>query len=228
MMKQNRSRTTWILGAVMLSLVVLPFAAHAQDEKHSRQTFEVTITNLTKGQILSPPIVFSHRNHYELFTPGEAAIPELASVAEDAASDDLLALLGVEPLVGDVSIAGGGVMPGESMTVEIQTNWGFRKITALGMLVTSNDAFYADTTWVQSHGRTIYAQAWDAGSEANTQSCDHIPGPPCGSPGERVEDGAEGYIYPHAGIQARGDLDPEFHDWNNPVAKIEIKRAHRR
>ena len=35
------------------------------------------------------------------------------------------------------------------------------------------------------------------------------------------EDGAEGYIYTHAGIQARGDLDPAIHDWNNPVAKID-------
>jgi hypothetical protein len=94
------------------------------------------------------------------------------------------------------------------------------------MLVTTNDAFFSARTWVPFIGKTIYAQAWDAGSEANTQDCDHIPGPPCGNGGVRVEDGAEGYVYVHAGIQARGSLDPAVHDWRNPVAKIEIRRAH--
>lgn len=222
-MKPNRSPIYLTTAAALLCLMALP--VWAQDDNRAQQAYDVTITNLTGGQILSPPIVYSHRGQYRLFTPGEAAIPELASVAEDAASDDLLALLGTESMVADVSIGDNVVMPGESMTVRVSVPWGFRKVSTVGMLVTSNDAFYATTTWVPFPGSDDYALAWDAGSEANTQDCEHIPGPPCGNGGVRVEDGAEGFIYVHTGIQARGDLDPSVHDWRSPVAKVHIRRA---
>ena len=72
---------------------------------------------------------------------------------------------------------------------------------------------------------TLYAKAYDAGSEVHTESCDHIPGPPCGNPGNRLTEGAEGYVYPHSGIHGGEDLDPFMWDWNNPVALITIERA---
>ena len=222
-MKLNRSLTTLTAVAALMCLMALPISA--QELKHGYQNYEVTITNLTGGQIMSPPIVYSHRSRFQLFTPGEAAIPELASVAEDADSADLLALLDAEPLVADVAIGGDVVMPGQSMTLQLQVPWGYRTVSTLGMLVTTNDAFFAASAWVPLSGTSKYALAWDAGSEANTQDCDHIPGPPCENPGMRVEDGAEGFIYIHTGIQARGSLDPAMHDWRNPVARVQIKRA---
>ena len=228
-MKLTRSQSPLILGVVLLSLAVLPTSISAQTdaaERGRRHIYDVTITNLTQGQIFSPPIVYSHRGRFALFTPGQPAIPELAGLAEDAAGEDLLALLGADPWVADVAIGDNVVLPGESMTVRVESPWGFRTISALGMLVTTNDAFFSGSTSVSFAGKTIYTQAWDAGSEANTQDCDHIPGPPCGSGGVRVEDGAEGYVYTHAGIQDRGSLDPAVHDWRNPVAKIEIKRSY--
>ena len=211
----------WILGcAALLTLLALPAVASAQ-------TYEVTITNLTKGQIFSPPVVYTHRSSFDLFTPGEPAIPELAGLAEDAANDPLIALLSAEPKVAGVAVGGGVVLPGESTTLRVKA-WGHaRNVTALGMLVTTNDAFFAAEKRVPAFSNSIYAKAWDAGSEANTQDCDHIPGPPCGNGGVRVEDGAEGYVYVHAGIQDRGSLSPEEHDWRNPVAKIVIRRAHK-
>lgn len=39
----------------------------------------------------------------------------------------------------------------------------------------------------------------------------------------RVEDGAEGFVYIHAGLQDRGSLSPEDHDWRKLVAKIVIR-----
>lgn len=217
-MKQEPSRLPWILGAVLLGLVALPVLATAQ-------TYEVTITNLTQGQIFSPPIVFSHRSSFNLFTPGEAAIPELAGVAEDADNGPLIALLTAEPKVGDVAVAGDLVMPGTSTSVQVNARGNARNIAALGMLVTTNDAFFAGDSRASNQPTSFYAIAWDAGSEANTQQCAHIPGPPCFNPGVRVENGAEGYVYVHAGVQDRGSLDPAEHDWRNPVAKIEIRRA---
>ena len=219
-MKPKYSRPIWILGVVLLSATVLPAMANAQ-------RYEVTITNLTGGQVFSPPIVYSHRSSFDLFTPGQPAIPELAGVAEDAANDALVALLTAEPRVGDVAVGADFVPPGQSISVMVNARGSARYITALGMLVTTNDAFFAAERRVSGLGTSTYAIAWDAGSEANTQNCAHIPGPPCGNGGVRVQNGAEGYVYIHAGIQARGSLDPAVHDWRNPVAKITIRRANR-
>lgn len=63
-------------------------------------------------------------------------------------------------------------------------------------------------------------RVFDAGSEANTERCEHVPGPPCGSAGARVVDGAEGHVALHGGILGVGDLDPAEWDWRNPVLEV--------
>jgi hypothetical protein len=71
----------------------------------------------------------------------------------------------------------------------------------------------------------VNATAYDAGSEANSEDCDFIPGPPCGNGGVRDTDGAEGYVYIHSGIHGIGGLDPAEFDWLNPVATVKIERV---
>jgi hypothetical protein len=119
-------------------------------------------------------------------------------------------------------------MPGASLTVEITTGRPFKFISAAGMLVTTNDAFFAirgvRVPW--SRQKVVEAEAYDAGSEANAESCDNIPGPPCGNPGVRDIEDAEGYVHIHAGIHGIGDLDSATHDWRNPVVEITIQRVY--
>jgi len=57
---------------------------------------------------------------------------------------------------------------------------------------------------------------------ANTLDCAHIRGPPCGNPGVRVTNGAEGAITISQGIN-RGSL--RKFDWRNPVVEIRVERA---
>ena len=40
----------------------------------------------------------------------------------------------------------------------------------------------------------------------------------------RDADGAEGFIFIHAGVHGVGDLKPENQDWRNPVVQIDIRR----
>lgn len=118
-------------------------------------------------------------------------------------------------------------MPGASVTIQITARSPNNRISAVGMLITTNDAFFAINSARRPVGNrlsVLNALAYDAGSEANTESCDHIPGPPCGNGGVRVEDGAEGYVYISPGIQGIGDVTPE-NDWRNPVARVYIQRA---
>lgn len=92
-------------------------------------------------------------------------------------------------------VAAGGIAPGGSVTVVIETKRGFRYLSAAGMLVSSNDAFFAVRgVYARSWEATVVnASAYDAGSEDNSEDCVYIPGPPCGN-GVRDTAGAEGYV----------------------------------
>ncbi len=188
--------------------------------------YEVTITNITRGQVITPPIVISHEKDFQLFTLGAPAISQLATLAEDGITNPLIDYVATLPSVLDYTVATVPLMPGESVTLEITTRGHFRFISALGMLATTNDAFFAiQGVRVPVRGeKNVKAEAYDAGSEANNEDCDFIPGPPCGNAGVRDTDNAEGYVHIHAGIHGISDLDPAMHDWRNPVATITIRR----
>ena len=236
-----KTRTnTIMIGLTSLSLVLAAFipAAVADGpggDRYGRSGYSVvvTITNLTKGQIISPPVVVSHRPGFKLFEPGQPARGELAALAEDGMTGPLTEFLDDAHEVISYAVAGGGIMPGQFALVELDVTRSGSEISLAGMLVSSNDAFVALNgeplpSYLRSRRftHTLYAPAYDAGSEVNTESCDHIPGPPCGNPEMRVTEGAEGYVYPHSGIHGIADLDPSMWDWNNPVALITIERAN--
>ena len=216
------------LAGVALSAALLAPSAHAQ---LGSTRFRVTVTNLTRAQILSPAIVATHaRSAPPLFVLGQPASEALAKVAEDAAADDLIAMLGSSDEVLDVQVATGAagpIMPGESATVELDTIFSHRWVSAVAMLVTTNDSFMAirHVRGPNVGSMAHFSPAYDAGSEANTESCEHIPGPPCGNGGVRMTDGAEGYVYVSPGFVGDDELlTPYRYDWRNPVAKVEIER----
>ena len=188
--------------------------------------YEVTITNLTRNQIFSPPVAISHKGGFDLFVPGEPASPELIALAEDGDTSLLTAAIEDLSTVKDYAVSEGPVLPGSSVTLNVKS-WGpFRLISVAGMLVTSNDAFFAVRDMYASPWKkgSAEAYAWDAGSEANNESCAYIPGPPCGNGGVRDTAGAEGFVHIHNGIHGVGDLDAAEYDWRNPAAKITIRK----
>jgi hypothetical protein len=189
--------------------------------------YAVTITNITRGQIISPPVVISHNQKFQVFHLGNPASPELAALAEDADTVPLAALLDGLDTVYDYHVADGPILPGMSVTVEVKGQGGFRIISAAGMLVTTNDAFFAVRGVYARPGAGVQvnARAYDAGSEKNSELCAFIPGPPCGNGGVRDTEGAEGYVYIHSGIHGHGDLEPADLDWQNPVAIVNIQRV---
>lgn len=219
--KENHTmspKTRRTLLALTLGCLALAGVASAQG---NGVTIEVTVTNLTSGQILSAPVVASHNASFQLFAPNDVASSDLAMLAEDAISGPLITTLGLDPDVFAVEL-GAGIPPGTSTTVTIQANAAHRWITVAGMLVTTNDAFYAVRGLRAERAMaSAYADAWDSGSEANNEDCDYIPGPPCGNPGMNTGT-PEGFIHIHNGIHGIGDLDEQFFDWRNPVAKVSV------
>jgi len=210
-----------------LAMVVALLAGGPALAKKDGQTYNVTITNLTYKQVLTPPIVISHKDSFKLFTLGQPASDELAALAEGGNTQPLTALLGTRDDVFDFVTASEPILPGASITLQIKADKFFTQLSLAGMLATTNDGFFAvNGIGVPLYQKELSAVAYDAGSEKNTQLCSDVPGPPCDN-GEnmRVTEGAEGFVYVHGGIHDQGDLNAADMDWRNPVAHVAITRG---
>lgn len=189
------------------------------------EMFEVTITNTTAAQLITPPVVLTHNSHAMLFTLGEAAPDYLVPLAEDG---DASAFADADSLndVSNVALADGPIMPGHSLTLMVETTTEHPLLSVAGMFASSNDAFVAlngVSLDFNAHSQKYYAHVYDAGSEANSEDCQYIPGPPCGNGGVRDTEGAEGFVHIHSGIHGIKDLSASQYSWQNPGALVTVK-----
>lgn len=218
-----------VVAVVGLLASSTAWASSADDEGAD---YEVTVTNLTRGQSFTPILVASHKPGVQLFELGQPASAQLATVAEEGATGPLAALLGTSPLVLDVRVGPGLLAPGQSRTITVATQGMFNRLSVVAMLIPTNDGFFA-LSGVQGpksgQVATYFSAAYDSGSERNDESCASIPGPfftECGGPGGGVSvfGQEEGYVHIHAGIHGIGDLDASVRDWRNPVARVQVRR----
>ena len=217
---------------LVIASVLLLGAAFAMADGDGKK-FEVTITNLTRGQRFTPILVASHKKGVKLFALGTPASPELETLAEEGNTAPLKALLAGMPEVKDVTDSGGLLDPGHSVTVTVRTGGGFDHVSVAAMLIPTNDGFFALNGVEGSDGDktvTLFSPAYDSGTEANDELCASIPGPffvECRGPGGGANiGGGEGYVHIHAGIHGIGNLHASERDWRNPVARITIHRVN--
>jgi hypothetical protein len=230
-------------AAVVTALAVAP----AADAKRA-DTFEVTFTDLTGGQPLTPAVAATHRGKNELFRVGRAASFGLKEIAENGNNAPMLTRLASDDDVSDVVEAPGGplvpagspgdAMFGQSTTFTIEAERGARFLSLAAMLICTNDGF----TGVNAlklpsklgDAVTVETAGYDAGTEVNTEDFADIV-PPCqgligvssGEPGTGMSNPAlaeGGVIEHHAGILGGADLVPAIHGWdvNAPVARITV------
>jgi hypothetical protein len=217
-MKSSFKLLSIILSA---SLLALSTTASASDAK----SYDVTITNITHGQTFTPILVVSHKRGHPLFKLGDAASDELAQVAEGGDTGPLATHLLDYGIAYDTASSGGLLEPGKSVTVRVKVMDDFKYISVVSMLIPTNDAFFAlNGVRAPKRSRTIMVPAFDAGSEYNDELCVNIPGPVCKGEGYNTN-GGEGFVHIHPGISGKGDLASADYNWNNPTAKISIKRV---
>ena len=229
---QKKLRFTW-LGFFLVLCLLASKTALAKGGQ-----FEVTITNLTRGQTFTPILVVSHRKGVSIFKLGDPASDELATLAEGGDVAPLTAMLEADPRVIDVQNSGGLLAPGDTVTVVVDAKKGAKQISVASMLIPTNDAFFAlNAVAAPKSGKSgksgkssksskaiVYlSPAYDAGSEPNDELCAYIPGPVCGGAGPSPGVGGEDYVHIHAGIHGVGDLSSSERDWRNPVARIMIR-----
>ena len=227
-----------LLVGVLLSSTYA-FASDDDGDDRSRQTslrtYEVTIINLTRGQVFTPQLLATHRASVRLFELGQPASQALEILAEGGDTAPLtMSLLDHYDKVSEVKTVAGLLMPGQRVSTRISASSRHRFLSMAAMLIPTNDTFVAvDGLRLPKRGqRSVLALGYDAGTEANDQNCLHIPGPRCHgeghSPGPNVGD--EGYVYVSNGFHElpqaeEGEvLSPQVYDWRNPIARVVVER----
>ncbi|MBC7740564.1 MAG: spondin domain-containing protein [Bdellovibrionaceae bacterium] len=186
--------------------------------------YKVTITNLTMNQGLSPAVLATHSPAYTMFKMGEPASPGVALIAEDGMTSKLAEEIKNSNAADSLFVGMKPIKPGVSMVYHIKAN-PHSLFSAVTMLATTNDGFTGvNSLPLPAYATRIYVGAYDAGTEANTENCQHIPGAPCSAHNVRVRAGAEGTIQHHPGILGVADLSKKMFNWENPVAMILIQR----
>jgi hypothetical protein len=205
----------------------------------STRWYDVTISNLTTGQPLSPGVVLTHSKNLSLFEAGAAASDGIRFIAESGdpstAAAELSGVVGVadlETTSAPVGIVGGSAFP-SSLTVRIWARGDANRLSLALMLICTNDGF-TGLDGVQLPGGfdpvSWDTPAYDAGTEINTEADGDIV-PPCfaltSTPGTggggHTDQG--GVIALHPGILGGAVLVPSVHGWSGPIARITVQRV---
>ncbi len=241
-MPSRRSLAAGLVVAVVALLTTtfsaVPVGATGYDD--ATPVYEVTITNDTEGQYLTPPNWAAHSRRVDVFQRGKAPSEGVKAVAElgqvpvlaaelQAAVDD--AGRGVSGVGGDDPIA-----PGESVTFTFASDE--RRFSVVSMIICTNDGFGGvdSRSLPRKPGqtRTYNLADYDAGAELNTELRDDIvPAPFCstpeGAPGGNGEDQPEidGFnrINRHPTLRGVGDM-PDSFDWKRgSVGTVTVTRV---
>ena len=117
-----------MLQVIVLMFVTIPLFTGSVAADSS---FEVTVTNVTKGQTFTPIMVASTKAGDKLFRLGYAASPELETMAETGGLADLIASLDAYDVSDSSFLPFLG--PGESVTQVVATKGVFRNISVAAM-----------------------------------------------------------------------------------------------
>jgi Spondin_N len=242
-----RPRISALAAALAVATVFLATASVAVADA-PLATYEVTISDLTGGQPLTPPVVATHRAATGMFTVGQPASFALKEIAENGNLAPMIAQVESDKHVADSTAANAPLVPaglpgsamfGDSVTLTVTASEGAKFLSFASMLICTNDGF----TGVDSlrlpkdvgESVTVQSAGYDAGTELNTEDfadivppCQALVGVASGEPGTGTSDPAlaeGGVIHHHAGIAGGADLLPAVHGWTDPVAEITVERV---
>lgn len=166
-----------VLGlAAMLLASFVAVAAPAEATGFTQdRTYRVTVESFTENQILTPTVVASHRASLHVFREGKEASNAIQQLAENGGVAVLVAELNAEHGIGTVAVIGDmALKPGDSASTTVEVADRGRRVSVAGMLICTNDGFGGVDSarlprWV-GDAKTFYGNAYDAGTEVNTES----------------------------------------------------------
>lgn len=230
-------RQLFTTSLVTLSLLAMAGCAKDDDAMQS-QMFQITVTNLTNNQVLTPPAAIVHDATYTAWALGSAASVGLEKLAESGDSADFIsAAMANTGVLATKALSAAPIAPGASATNTVDLmSTGTLYLSLASMLANTNDAFagvdrqkISDLQVGQSH--MVMTTAFDAGTEANSETAATIPGPAGGGAGfDAARDDIGDFVSVHAGVVTMDDglstsVLNESYRWNGPVAKVVVTRT---
>jgi hypothetical protein len=196
------------------------------------QNYQISLTNLSYAQPLSPVAVIIHDSSYSGWTVGDAASDGLEQLAEGGDNVEFLASASVDSKIGGEGI----IMPGVTETLELTLDEMTEvQLTLVSMLVNTNDAFTGTTGFDLTgigigESEVIELPVYDAGTEANMELMGTIPGPADSGVGyDAMRDDVD-YVARHPGVvgSAGGYTESvldESHRFDAPLALVTVTRV---
>ena len=205
----------------------------------SPASFQITVTNMTTGQLMTPPVAAIHDASVHLFEVGATASDAIRNIAETGADAELVAfatdpanaaLVSGAGVIGDGPFAAGG-----QVTTTLATENDAYVFSLVNMVICTNDAIAGvDSVALPATNEplTLMAMAYDAGTRVNQSDNNSFFPPPCRSTDvveAPVEDPRQA-IAAHAGQTGITvpDTAPDGSNWDFaagvPVMQIEIVR----
>lgn len=232
--------------------LALPTTAAAATPIH---TYRVTVTNLTQGQPLSPPLIVTNYGNGQIFRDGRAANWGVQQIAENGNNQllyDSFLQDQRDGYVTDVQRAAAPLVPkgspadamlDQTVTLTIRAK-DTDRISYISMLGCTNDGFAGINAGrlPRAKGRTVRIPVlgWDAGTEENTEDFADLTAACQGAIGVKSQFGAtgtgttdwtlaeNGVVRAHEGVFGASDdgLVPEVHDWNpRRIATFSVTRV---
>jgi hypothetical protein len=198
--------------------------------------YDITVYNLTNGQPFTPLGVVIHEPGYQAWQLGSAVSSGLETLAESGDPSAFITEADANTdVVATTNSSNGPFGPGSSETVSITVDHSSTlQLSVASMLANTNDAFTGVTNWTigglaVGDSSSTMTHVFDAGTEANTETMDTIPGPAGGGEGFNAARETLNKLTIHSGVVTTDDglttsaLD-ESHRWLGQAAKVVVTR----
>ena len=195
--------------------------------------YEVSMTNLTAAQPMSPLAVVLHGSNYHMYTLGEGATVALEKLAEGGDNSVVLDGAMGTTNVDEALSSEGLLLPGAKTQVVIEGTASYLSIAS--MLVNTNDGFvglesYHLSDLARGESVKLSLSTYDAGTEANSESAASVPAQQ-GEGFNVVRDDTNAMVRYHAGVVSSDDglsssALSAIHRFDNPTATLMIKRIN--
>lgn len=210
-------------------------SSNSDASKVTLPSYELTFTNLTSNQPMSPLAIAFHGADYAAWTVGQTASLGLETLAESGSGTSFL-LEATDAGASSTAVGAGLIMPGNEEIIELtSSSIDELKITLATMLVNTNDAFVGkqgvDLNSLSVGDEVDYfLPVYDAGTEGNSELTGTIPGPADGGEGFNVLRDDVNVVAMHPGIVSNQDGYSESvldstHRFDSPAAKLSFKRT---
>lgn len=231
-----------VKNAALASLILLGLSACGSDNDDMEvttplppapvnYTYEITVTNLTNAQPLSPIAIALHQAG-NFWVVGESASNALEMLAEGGDNSALLADSSVIASATSTAPLGSGGR--ETLNVTIQ-DINDAKLTVATMLVNTNDAFTGvDAVSLASlsvgSSMSLYGNVYDSGTELNSEAIGTIPGPADSGEGFNEPREDTGFVSMHPGVVSMddgltGSVLSAAHKFDNPAIMVKVTRV---